>query len=598
MEEMLYKFIDEGRRKHKEMGAFFRESKTTNELLQKERNNSLSELEFKVYGLSKAINNAQLSNYEVKGVTTRGGKTTTEIIRDVNKEPPILHHDKPVEPSEVLVKTKPQEIKEQAIQPPTPLIPFPYSPFLNAKVRQISKGATIKQNQVGGSLHSNNERNMLISIAVEQPFTPSEKDLYEKLCLGEPKPTRMSLELADKSIHYPRGIAENVLIKIDKFILPVDFVIFDMREDSKILIILGRPFLATSWAMIDESIDLSDLESCGKDDDRVESKTPIRCIEEVNTPYSRETKRTDKAQNEHLYSASANKIDEKRPVLKDLPSYLEYAYLKGDESGIVLGHKISGKGIEVDKAKIDVIAKLPYPTNVKGVRSFLGHVGFYRRFIKVFSMISKPMTQLLIKDVRFDFSNDCKEAFNKLKEKLTTAPIIISLDWNEPFELMCNASDIAVGAVLGQRIHGKFKPIYYASKTLNDAQAHYTTTEKELLVVVFSFDKFRLYLILSKTLVYTDHSALKLLLSKQDAKPRLIKWVLCPRNEIKKELALLCDRMFPEETDKIERYVGGMPDLIYSSVVVSKPKTMQEAIEMATELMDRVSSNGSSFARI
>ncbi|GJY39486.1 reverse transcriptase domain-containing protein [Tanacetum coccineum] len=160
------------------------------------------------------------------------------------------------------------------------------------------------------------------------------------------------------------------------------------------------------------------------------------------------------------------------------------------KEGIVLGHKISGKGIEVDKAKINVIAKLPYPSNVKGVRSFLGHAGFYRRFIKDFSMISKPMTQLLMKDAKFDFSEDCKKAFNKLKEKLTTAPIIISLDWNEPFELMCDASDFAVGAVLGQRIDGKFKPIYYASKTLNDAQAHYTTIEKELLAVVFSFDKF------------------------------------------------------------------------------------------------------------
>ncbi|GJV27609.1 putative nucleotidyltransferase, ribonuclease H [Tanacetum coccineum] len=194
--------------------------------------------------------------------------------------------------------------------------------------------------------------------------------------------------------------------------------------------------------------------------------------------------------------------------------------------GIVLGYKIFGKGIEVDKAKIDVIAKLPYPTNMKGVRSFLGHAGFYRSFIKDFSMISKLMTQLLMKDAKFDFSEDCKKAFNKLKERLTTKPIIISPDWSMPFELMCDASDFTVGAVLGQRIDGKFKPIYYASKTLNDAQAHYTTTEKELLAVVFSFDKFRLYLILTKTIVYTDHSALKYLFSKQDAKPRLIRWVL------------------------------------------------------------------------
>ncbi|GJX39358.1 reverse transcriptase domain-containing protein [Tanacetum coccineum] len=196
------------------------------------------------------------------------------------------------------------------------------------------------------------------------------------------------------------------------------------------------------------------------------------------------------------------------------------------KEGLVLGHKISRAGIEVDKEKIDVIAKLPYPTNVKGVRSFLGHAGFYRRFIKDFSMISKLMTQLLMKDAKFDFSNDCKKAFNILKEKLTTAPIIISPDWNEPFELMCDASDFAVGAVLGQRINRKFKLIYYAIKTLNNAQEHYTTTEKELLAVVFSFDKFRQYLILSKTVVYTDYSALKYLFSKEDAKLRLIRWVL------------------------------------------------------------------------
>ncbi|GKA45622.1 reverse transcriptase domain-containing protein [Tanacetum coccineum] len=109
---------------------------------------------------------------------------------------------------------------------------------------------------------------------------------------------------------------------------------------------------------------------------------------------------------------------------------------------------------------------------------------------------------------------------------MTTAPIIISPDWNVPFELMCDISDFTVGAVLGQRIDGKFKPIYYASKTLNNAQEHYTTTKKELLAVVFSFDKFRQYLILSKKLVYTDHSALKYLFSKEDAKPRLIRWVL------------------------------------------------------------------------
>ncbi|GJR98741.1 reverse transcriptase domain-containing protein [Tanacetum coccineum] len=112
-----------------------------------------------------------------------------------------------------------------------------------------------------------------------------------------------------------------------------------------------------------------------------------------------------------------------------------------------LDRMLARAGIEVDRAKIDVIAKLTYPTNVKGMRSFLGHDVFYQRFIKDSSMISKPMTQLLMKDTKFDFFEDCKKAFNILKEKLTTAPIIISPDWNVPFELMCDASDFAVGAV-------------------------------------------------------------------------------------------------------------------------------------------------------
>ena len=105
---------------------------------------------------------------------------------------------------------------------------------------------------------------------------------------------------------------------------------------------------------------------------------------------------------------------------------------------IVLGHKISKNGIEVDKAKIDVIAKLPHPTTVKGVRSFLGHAGFYRRFIQDFSKIARPMTHLLEKDAPFIFSPECIEAFETLKKKLTEAPILVAPDWDLPFELMCD----------------------------------------------------------------------------------------------------------------------------------------------------------------
>ncbi|GJV45477.1 reverse transcriptase domain-containing protein [Tanacetum coccineum] len=183
------------------------------------------------------------------------------------------------------------------------------------------------------------------------------------------------------------------------------------------------------------------------------------------------------------------------------------------KEGIVLRHKVSGSGIEVDKAKIEAISKLPYPINMKAIQSFLGHAGFYRRFIKDFSQIARPMTQILVKDASFNFFEECIQAFDKLKCKLMQAPIMIKPDWSLPFEIMCDISDYAIRAVLGQRIYKHFKPIHHASKTMNEAQENYTTTEKELLAVVFTFDKFCQYLVLSKTFVFTDHSALRSIVS-------------------------------------------------------------------------------------
>ncbi|GJS78871.1 reverse transcriptase domain-containing protein [Tanacetum coccineum] len=192
------------------------------------------------------------------------------------------------------------------------------------------------------------------------------------------------------------------------------------------------------------------------------------------------------------------------------------------KEGIVLGHKISKNGIEVDKAKIDVIAKLPHPTTVKGVRSFLGHAGFYRRFIKDFSKISRPMTHLLEKNTPFIFSNECIQAFQTLKNKLTEAPILIAPNWDLPFELMCDASDYAIGAVLGQRHEKHFRPIHYASKTMTEAESNYTTTEKEMLAVVYAFEKFQSFIYEQKHSGISDHSALKYLFAKKDAKARLL----------------------------------------------------------------------------
>ncbi|WKA01467.1 hypothetical protein VitviT2T_019748 [Vitis vinifera] len=150
--------------------------------------------------------------------------------------------------------------------------------------------------------------------------------------------------------------------------------------------------------------------------------------------------------------------------------------------GIVLGHIISKKCIEVDKAKV--------------------------------------------KDAKCVWDERCQKSFEQLKPFLTTAPIVRVPNWKLPFEVMCDASDFAIGVVLGQREDGKPYVIYYASKTLNEAQRNYTTTEKELLAVVLAVDKFRAYLVGSFIVVFTDHSALKYLLTKQDAKARLIRWSL------------------------------------------------------------------------
>ena len=131
------------------------------------------------------------------------------------------------------------------------------------------------------------------------------------------------------------------------------------------------------------------------------------------------------------------------------------------------------------------------PTTVKAIRSFLVHAGFYRRFIQDFSKIARQLTRLLCKEIKFDFDRECLAAFHTIKGAPVSAPVVQPPDWNLPFEIMTDASDFAVGAVLGQRKDKKLHVIYYASKTMDEDQWRYTTTEKELLAIVFAFEKFR-----------------------------------------------------------------------------------------------------------
>ncbi|GJT51134.1 putative reverse transcriptase domain-containing protein [Tanacetum coccineum] len=200
--------------------------------------------------------------------------------------------------------------------------------------------------------------------------------------------------LADKQSGRPSGSlpTENMLVEVGKFTFPADFVILEMEEDSKVPLILGQPFLHTADAVI-----------------QVKQK-------QLNL-----------------------RVGTERMIFNI------------DSKGITHRTQGSSAGLEVDKAKIDVISKLPPPTNIKGVRIFLEDASFYQRFIKDFLKIAQPITKLLEKDTPFEFDDECQKAFESLKEKLTCAPMIVSPNWNLLFELICDASDFAVGAVLGQK---------------------------------------------------------------------------------------------------------------------------------------------------
>nr|GEV03415.1 reverse transcriptase domain-containing protein [Tanacetum cinerariifolium] len=367
--------------------------------------------------------------------------------------------------------------------------------------------------------------------------------IWKNLSLPELTPTRMTLELADREIilenrscfnrylwrrNYPQDVIDIACEEFMQDVLDFQYnpksssptLVFDAsipeNDFSKEPIVKSSSLTLTSFVENPFQLPSMDLKLAK------ESKAKSS----VEEPPELELKELPS----HLDSES------KKTVIKLLDAGMIYPisdspcvspiYCVPKKGGIVLGHKISRFGIEADRAKVDVIAKLPHPTTVKGVRSFLGHAGFYCRLIQDFSKIARPMTHLLEKETPFVFSKECIDGFNTLKKKLTEASIFVVPDWNLPFELMYDASDFTIGAVLGQRKKKHFQPIHYASKTMTEAQKHYTTTEKKMLAVVYAFEKFRPYLVLSKSIVYTDHSALKYLLNKQDAKPRLLRWVL------------------------------------------------------------------------
>eukprot|EP00253_Pinus_taeda_P030628 PITA_30628 len=193
--------------------------------------------------------------------------------------------------------------------------------------------------------------------------------------------------------------------------------------------------------------------------------------------------------------------------------------------GIVLGHHISGDGIQVDKSKVEIISKLSIPNCQKDVQSFLRFTGYYRRFIENFTKIAPPLFKLLTKDCEFNCNPNCQLAFETLKTKISKAPILRGPNWKLPFHISTDASDTTLGVVLGQKDLIPYA-INYTSKNLTPTELNYTVTEKEFLVVVHAINKFRHYITGHETFVHTNHSPIRYLMSKPITNGSVTRWLL------------------------------------------------------------------------
>jgi transposase InsO family protein len=199
----------------------------------------------------------------------------------------------------------------------------------------------------------------------------------------------------------------------------------------------------------------------------------------------------------------------------------------GMTKGILLGHVISKKGIELDVDKVKVIAALKAPTDVREIRAFLGHAGYYRRAIHKYAEIAMPLTALLKKDIEFEWNDTRQQAFEDLKQRLISAPVLIKPDWEKDFHVFIDASAYCIGANLSQKnADGRDYPIYYSSRQMNAAEKNYSVTNREALAIVFAFKKYRHYLLGYKTIFHTDHSSLKYLVNQPDLSGRVARWVL------------------------------------------------------------------------
>nr|GEZ82942.1 reverse transcriptase domain-containing protein [Tanacetum cinerariifolium] len=359
--------------------------------------------------------------------------------------------------------------------------------------------------------------------------------IWKKLRLPTLNDTKIVLELTDRTISKPMGVAGNVFVKVGKFYFPVDFVVLDFVADPRVPLILGRPFLSIAHALIDvyegEIILRHDDQSltlkCGDTPsisyNNFELLNKVDLIYTTYEEYSQEVLGyadvvSDEVSTPLLSDSYRPKDQEKTTftcpygtfAYKCMPFGLCNALGTFQRCMMAIFHNMIEQTMEVFMDDFSVFGN-SFSTCLTNLEKML------KRCEDTKLALNWEKSQFMVKEGMknspFIFLNECIQAFRTLKENLTEAPIFIAPNWDQPFELMYDASDYAIGAVLRQRVEKHFRLIHYASKTMNQAETNYTTTEKEMLVVVYAFKKFRSYLIMNKSIVYTDHSALKKLLT-------------------------------------------------------------------------------------
>ncbi|XP_070054220.1 uncharacterized protein [Nicotiana tomentosiformis] len=327
--------------------------------------------------------------------------------------------------------------------------------------------------------------------------------VFKTLGIGKPRPIYIRLQMADHTMKKPLHIVDDVLVHIDKFILPTDFVILDCEVDYEVPIILGRPFLAMGKALVDVEADEITF--------RVgDEKVVFHVCKSMRQPNSNEVCSFVDLVTEVI-------VDDTSTVM-NVDDTLEAALLNNDddekEGFVECANALQGMGsytYEPQKLSLDLENQKTPPTKPS---------------------IEKPPTLELKPSpshLRYEFLGPCStlpviisSCLTNVQENSTLAVLQKKKKASLPFELIYDASDVAVGAVLGQCINKIFHPVYYASKTMNDAQVNYTVTKNELLAM----ENFCTYLMGTKVIVHTDHAVLRYLMSNNDCKAILMRWVL------------------------------------------------------------------------